>query len=874
METMLLWSLAPAFLVFLGGMLVKHAWPGPEGRPNFAFYLLAVAAAILTLHAAVRLLVDDSGTSQTGRVVFTLLPAAVGALGLLVFHLRDLWQLSPVLRTASLLLLILSIAAVILQFPIFFEHVIPGVFALGLGLWLARFGGRFLLITSLVFIAFLIFVNSGGMETLFEFSQRMGPGGWVLFPVMILFLVTSPLIVGLAAAQVYRATRSNATPSENLPARSNAGNLLLAVTLLGYLAYTIFWTSVWDQTSDGLGGLFITMSGNITVVAASLVLGLILDGWRRLFGAAFGVLGMLLLIFAFNQGWQVSYHEITENRAGRIGRALDRYFAAHGSYPVELSALIPRYLFSVPEPVVLRNVGWCYRGGEDHFRLGTYHREFFGFPVSFRIYAQAGTAPDEWACEEKLEFVEARFRAAPMFTGGDPSQFEPPTTEPLPQSQPSTGRQLLEPFFSGENIQMGRWSEDGRYLAFGVSGGEAPFSTHLYLYDALNDQVCRTGEAYIRPWSFYSQHAWLPGGSILYIDAVGRPYVLEPCQAGHTDLTHLFGEAVPRQWRDEAPGTIPAASPMMVHDPVHGKALIQVEDRFWVVDAEQGSAEVLEGVTPNPFDAHWDNAVFSPSGERLAVSRLNGRDGRDGATLYILNTETLQILLEKRLPYASRQSAPWIRWLNEFEITLGSEGEYNLLDLRNDPPVEVKIIEDIFGLGLQYPSETHSSTAVQLDDGTYRLGLRANHPRNQAIYIYSSATGQVQTYQYDEDVLLFFDGDTSWLTHYENAVANRDNHLVLWPDQPEREPVLIEVDGHTPRSYAHLSLAMLPERGLVVFSSSQGVSLHDIYTGQTLAFYGLEGDPGSIEVYGRAAPGETALIVQADRGGLYRVPLP
>jgi hypothetical protein len=61
---------------------------------------------------------------------------------------------------------------------------------------------------------------------------------------------------------------------------------------------------------------------------------------------------------------------------------------------------------------------------------------------------------------------------------------------------------------------------------------------------------------------------------------------------------------------------------------------------------------------------------------------------------------------------------------------------------------------------------------------------------------------------------------------------------------------------------------------LVVFSSSQGVSLHDIYTGQTLAFYGLEGDPGSIEVYGRAAPDEGALVVQADRGGLYRVPLP
>jgi hypothetical protein len=329
METMLLWSVVPAFLVFLGGMLVRRAWPGIDGRSYFAFYLLAVAAGILTLNAAVSLLFDPTGTTQVGRAVITLLPAAVGALGFLLFQLRDLWRLSPVLRTASLLFMILSIAAVVLRFQIFLEHVIPAVFALGLALWLARFGGRVLLIFSLVFLAFLTFINSGGMEMLFEFSQRMGSYAWVLFPVMILFLVTSPLIIGLAAGLIYRAVRSNANSSENLPVGLKAGHLLLAVILLGYLAYTIFWISVWDQTSDGLGGLFITYSGTFTAVAAGIVLALALKGWRRLFGAAFGVLGTLLLLFAFNRGWEVSYHGITENRAGRIENALDRYFAAH-----------------------------------------------------------------------------------------------------------------------------------------------------------------------------------------------------------------------------------------------------------------------------------------------------------------------------------------------------------------------------------------------------------------------------------------------------------------------------------------------------------------------------------------------------------------
>jgi hypothetical protein len=877
MEMLLLWSLAPAFLVFLGGMLVRRAWPGPDGWPYFAFYLLSVAAVILTLHAVVSRMVDPTGTTQIGRAIITLLPAAAGALVLLFFHLRSLWGLHPALRLAALFLIVVAVISLISQINGLIENFIPPVIALALAMWLARSGSRFLIVPSLLVLAALIGWNSGLMEYLFAglSGQESTPIIWLWMPVfMIMFFGVPALAVGLGAGHLYRAAQPISPSGDSPFDRSRAVHLALALLLIGYLAFTIFWISVWDHTSDGMGGIFFTNPASMTAVAAGLFFGFVIKGWRVFSGAGFAVLVPILLLFAFNRGWQVSYHELTENRAGRIESALERYYTAHGKYPTELSTLTPRYLLSVPKPLILENVGWCYRAGEDHYRLGTYYREFFGFPVSFRLYAQAGSPPDEWACEELLYYVEARYPAAPMFTTGGSSQFVAPTPEPLPSSRPSIGRQMLRPFFAAEQVMMGRWSADGRYLSFSVSEGDPPLNTHLYLYDAQSDEVCRTGEAYLRHWNLYRQNAWLPDGRMLYLDALGRPYLLEPCNESHVDLTGLFGGSADRQWSEDIPPTIPINMPMFVHDPISGRALLEVADRYWLLDAGRGEAVVLEGLTPNPFDGHWDHAVFSPSGEQMALSRMNARDGRDGSTLYILDTQTLDILKEIHLPYASNQSAPMIRWLNENELTIGSEGVYSILDLRTEPPGETRVIEDIFGLGLRSPHETSSSASVQLDDGSYRLGLRANHPRNQAIYIYSSASGLVQTYHYEEDVILIFDGGWFWLTHFENAVENRDNHIVIWPDQPGREHVLIEVEGHTPRSYAHLSLRLLPERGLAVFSSAQGVSLHDIHSGQPLAFYGLEGDPGSIEVYGSAAADEGALVVLADRGGLYRVPLP
>ncbi len=41
----------------------------------------------------------------------------------------------------------------------------------------------------------------------------------------------------------------------------------MAVFLLGGLIYTIYWASIWDQTSDGLGGIYLAQFGAMAGVS-------------------------------------------------------------------------------------------------------------------------------------------------------------------------------------------------------------------------------------------------------------------------------------------------------------------------------------------------------------------------------------------------------------------------------------------------------------------------------------------------------------------------------------------------------------------------------------------------------------------------------
>jgi hypothetical protein len=67
-------------------------------------------------------------------------------------------------------------------------------------------------------------------------------------------------------------------------------------------------------------------------------------------------------------------------------------------------------LLYLPQPVVVRQAGWCYQGGEDFYRLGYVSGSFTYFQANFltEIFSQAGSPPErEWSCDEWIAQFEA-----------------------------------------------------------------------------------------------------------------------------------------------------------------------------------------------------------------------------------------------------------------------------------------------------------------------------------------------------------------------------------------------------------------------------------------------------------------------------------
>lgn len=407
----ILWSLPLAALVLMGALLVRSV---RSGGPYYAFYLLGVALLLVILSAASFRIPTRIGLPLGYRLAYISAPVVTGVLALLVMYLRQHW--SPSRKAVLVILVLIGILLLALQSRWsgdLFATLTGLLIFLLLAWWIPQRNTGYLALLTAACMVYLFIQNNVSQP-----ARVVGS----LWPVLSFAIL--PLLVVVPAVLVHRAVRalesSGFGPMKPDAVGERIAYIALAMLLLGYFAYSIYWYSIWDHTSDGLGGIFLTLPGSIMAVAAGLVLTYILPGWRRLGGVAFAVLVPVLLNQAFYRGWDVSYHGLTEDRAARIERALEGYHADHGSYPQELEDLFPRYLRRIPEPVILRTVDWCYRAGKDHYRLGTFYRDYFSTPISFRLYAQAGEPPDEWACEEMHAYIRDNFSSG--FVSGEPLQ--------------------------------------------------------------------------------------------------------------------------------------------------------------------------------------------------------------------------------------------------------------------------------------------------------------------------------------------------------------------------------------------------------------------------------------------------------------------
>jgi hypothetical protein len=308
-------------------------------------------------------------------------------------------------------------------------------------------------------------------------------------------------------------------------------------------------------------------------------------------------------------------------------------------------------------------------------------------------------------------------------------------------------------------------------------------------------------------------------------------------------------------------------------DPISGNLLLKAGDRFWIFDGAALALMRIEAVKPNPYDLHRDNASWLPGDKRLAISRLNGRDSSEGSTLYILDGQNGKVQLSLPRAYAYDQNAPRVEWLAENELLLDGGGMLAILNLSANPIQEKNVMQDLFGLDLAYPDEISTmASVIDRKGGGYYLAVRANHPRNQSLYLYTSATGQVQVFEHQTNSLLFFpDGQIVDLPKLENVPTYHDEFDLVWVGKLDSSEQHMVVTGHTPRSYPTLFVGPAPRSGRLYFNSLQGVSLVTVPEGDMLVFWDLGGGTAYITGPENAA-GAQRFVAVVDGVGLYIIP--
>lgn len=857
MQTSMLLGIIPTVLIVLAGLLILRTGDEQAGRSRFLIFLLASSATLMLLLLVIsRQFPMGQGPPLAIMVSILLTPAVLSVLALSLWHLRWLPDM-PRRAQATVLILVTAVVA-LMALPWGNNFGLETIIAIPLIVlaWVLGRRSRWVaLLLSLLALAGLIALNRFIAYPPDYTAPQPGPLRYVSF----IFFALPGLVMALAAVHLTGAlARLRLAPNDNTtaphsPVRPVAA-VLFSLLLLGALAYTVFWASVWDQTSDGLGGLFLSNAGTHAAIAAGMFMALSLQGRRRLGGILFAVLTPLLLLWAFNTGWDVSYHDMTERRAERITRALEQYREREESYPGSLQDLVPRHLLWVPQPLIFAGEGWCYEGSGGEYRLAAVYREHWGMsPMSVRTYAQAGDAQGPWACDERLVALKER-HGVPSFQEMQASAAEQTAAQatPLPPSEVSVPRKTLVPLTLDPALMPGTWAPDGSYFVYAQPGDGGQVT--LYFLERASGDVCQSTVAFEgadpRFWDLRSRHGWLADGRVL-LTLGTQAVTLEPC-GDATILADVFPEPI-RQ--------------ITAGDPENLPLLMQGETTFWLVDSTTLEARQIEDVAPFRQESRPGRAEWSPDASRLAIGHL--RD--EGPAISMVNPQSAAVSHVLPLEEWFGEDVPWFEWVGNDHMLARGANDLHLFDLTSEAPDPTPMFAGVLHLDLALFDEIASWSATPGADGqSFHLAVQANHPRNDDLYIYHSETGAVDVIDNDASAFLFF-ADGTWTETWGDVDqrAFSDEFRLLWPDDPARQSRRLIVEGHSPRSYPDIRPEYMDNPPRFLFSSSQGVSLVSLPDGDLLDFWAFPDDVLPNYAYTLASPDGSAAVVVADLLGFY-----
>lgn len=174
------------------------------------------------------------------------------------------------------------------------------------------------------------------------------------------------------------------------PTRPAVAVFLLTLLLLFKALQNLYWLLVWDNTYDPLGIFWLAIP---IVGLTGILLAVLLRDGKDSPGCWFTFIGAALLIGVYLLAQLADSHQLTDVRAGRVTRAIERYYNQYGSYPDSLDQISPWYS-PLPGPVRIFGQSWCYQPGPGYYRLGYVDREHWSDPrLIGRIARTAGQLP-------------------------------------------------------------------------------------------------------------------------------------------------------------------------------------------------------------------------------------------------------------------------------------------------------------------------------------------------------------------------------------------------------------------------------------------------------------------------------------------------
>jgi hypothetical protein len=193
-----------------------------------------------------------------------------------------------------------------------------------------------------------------------------------------------------------------APPQHEHPGRVAAICLVLSALLIAKTLYNLYWLTVWDDTTDSLGYIWLAVP-ILAALSSGALLAFTLPG-RTKGAGLYALLIPALMIAVSGRAQAVDYRRLTQERAGQVSHAVEAYYAREGGYPQNLRQLTPWYLLSLPGPVVISGQGWCYDSGDGYYRLGYLDREHWSSPILIpHTYRTGGEVPDlPGICDEQI----------------------------------------------------------------------------------------------------------------------------------------------------------------------------------------------------------------------------------------------------------------------------------------------------------------------------------------------------------------------------------------------------------------------------------------------------------------------------------------